>query len=284
MQEKTAGEIDLNQLFFDFAYTIKKNIVLIISLVTIFASLGVVYSLFSKKVYESKMIITSGLLTFSYSEQLIENINLLVREHNYELAATNLNVNPETVGKIIELEVTVLYEEKAQPLKENEKGHLVISVQATDASVFAELEKGLLYYFENNHFVKVRVEQRKQFYKQMIERLEKEIADLQQFKQNIINGNFFQEKQVNIMFDPTAINTKILELSKESIGYKQALELSDNVQLISGFTAFSKPIWPRKSVAVAIGCLIGLALAGLVIIFRSIVRGIENYDAKKPAA
>ncbi len=53
---------------------------------------------------------------------------------------------------------------------------------------------------------------------------------------------FFKATDGNVMFDPTAVNSKIIELTKEKINLQNALALANSVQVIEGFTKFESPV------------------------------------------
>jgi hypothetical protein len=75
------------------------------------------------------------------------------------------------------------------------------------------------------------------------------------------------------MFDPTTVNSKILELKEKKLTYQNSLQLSNSVQVIDGFTKFSKHSKPRLSVLMSFGLITGLITSGIVILFR-VVRGL----------
>ena len=77
-----------------------------------------------------------------------------------------------------------------------------------------DLQKGLISYLENNEFVKTRVNQKKDYLKQTISKLEQEIKDLEILKSDVYSVNFFKKANGNAEFDPTTINSKIIELTK----------------------------------------------------------------------
>jgi len=64
-----------------------------------------------------------------------------------------------------------------------------------------------------------------------------------------------------MLVDPTNIYSKIIELSKEQINYRNALELSDSIQLVEGFTVFEKPAQPKLSIMLLIGFFGGFFIA-----------------------
>jgi hypothetical protein len=102
----------------------------------------------------------------------------------------------------------------------------------------------------------------------MLARADKEIAELEEFKTRIYKGDFFQNAKGNVMFDPTDVNTKILELTEKRISYQNGLAIANSVQLIDGFTQFEKQSKPKLSRAIISGFLGGAAMAFLLLFLR----------------
>ena len=85
------------------------------------------------------------------------------------------------------------------------------------------------------------------------------------------------------MFDPTVVNIRIIELSKEKLRYQNDLEIVNSVQIVEGFTKFIKPIKPNKAISLAAGASLGLFFVAILIAFKSIrkvVRMAEEAEKK----
>ena len=130
----------------------------------------------------------------------------------------------------------------------------------------------------------MRVEQNKKFMKQMLAKMDEEIKDMEAFKEQIVSGSFFRSAQGNVMFDPTNVNSKILELTKEKITMQNELELVNSVQVIEGFTKYERPVRPRLSVSLISGSFVGLVFVSILIAFKSIRRILQMADAAKQKA
>lgn len=279
MQEKMS-EIDIKDLFFQFAFIIKRELKLIIIFLITGILLGLAYASFSKKVYESKMVINSSLLTFSFTEEIFNNLNLLIHERNTKALSENLNLTSEIADKLVEFEAKSLIEDRINPLKEGEKNTLIIKAKTLDPNIFSQVQQSIINYFENNAFVKIRIEQRREYYRETIKKVNSEITDLEEFKTKLQKGEFLQNMKGNIMFDPTSVNSKILELTKENIGNRHALSLADNIQVINGFTAISQPVWPRKSISMFVGGVMGIAIAFTIVFTKIIVREVKLKESQ----
>lgn len=279
-QTPSSDEIDLLELLAKIVITIKSNILSIIIAFVVGSILGLGYYQFVPKTYESSMLISSGILTESYSKTLVMDINKLIKEKNLTTVSSKLGITQQEASKLGKLEIKSAIE-KSDGIKEEEKNYLTIIGQSSDNSIWPSLQRGLISFFESNDFVKIRVDQRKKYYTQIIERIDKELIDLEELKDNISNGKMSQSSKDNlILFDPTTVNTKILELNKEKIGLQNALETVNSVQLVDGFTVFEKPVSPKLSISLVAGASVGLFLVALLIGFRSLRKIVQLSEEK----
>ncbi|HRK53723.1 MAG TPA: Wzz/FepE/Etk N-terminal domain-containing protein [Cyclobacteriaceae bacterium] len=283
MEKQTGNdEIDLVELLVKAVLLIKRNLVQIIIFFVVGTGLGYAYASLAPKVYESKMLISSEILTESYSEKIFETLQNLVKEQNYEDLSSKIGLTVDESKSVSKIKIESALKDK--PQKEEEKRFFLITVELTDQSIQPKLQNGLIQFLQQIDFVKVRVEQRKKYYSDLIKQIDTEIQSLEEFKSKIYDGNFFQNSKGNVMFDPTTVNSKIVELTKERINYQNALETANSVQVVEGFTQFDKPIWPKKSVSLAAGASLGLFLVGIMIAFKSIrklVRFAEEHPSQK---
>jgi len=276
-------EIDLVELLVKVVLLIKRNLIQIIVFFVIGTGLGYAYASLAPKVYESKMLISSEILTESYSEKIFETLQNLVKEQNYEEFSSKIGLTMDESKSVSKIKIESALKDK--PQKEDEKRFFLITVELTNQKILTKLQNGLIQFLQQNDFVRIRVDQRKKYYSDLIKKVDNEITSLEEFKNRIYNGKFFENARGNIMFDPTEVNTKIVELSKERGELVMALETANSVQVVEGFTQFDKPIWPKKSVSLAGGATLGLFLVGILIAFKSIrklVRFAEDHPSQKP--
>ena len=95
---------------------------------------------------------------------------------------------------------------------------------------------------------------------------------MEEFKRKISNGEFFERAKGNVMFDPTIVNSKILELTKEKINFQNSLALVNSVQVVEGFSKFEKPSSPKLSISLVAGSFVGLFFVAILIAFKSVRR------------
>jgi len=276
-------EIDLVELLVKVVLLIKRNLIQIIIFFVVGTGLGYAYASLAPKVYESKMLVSSEILTESYSEKLFENLQNLIKEKNYSSIGLITGITSEQAKTLSKISIESALKDK--PQKEDEKKFFLITVELTDQSVLPKLETGILNYFQQNDFVKLRIDAKRKMYQQIISKINEEIKSLENFKKEISDGSFFSRTKGDVMFDPTTVNSKIVGLTQERESLEERLTLLNSVEVVEGFTIFDKPIWPKKSVSLAAGATLGLFLVGIMIAFKSIkklVRFAEDHPSQKP--
>jgi accessory gene regulator protein AgrB len=279
-QPLNSDEIDLLELLARIVISIKSNFKLIVAAFIIGSLLGLAYYQFVPKSYESRMLISSQILTESYSKTIAEDLNKLIKERNTESLASKLNLTPTEALALGKLEVKNAID-KADGRKEEEKNYLTITCQTNDNTVWPNLQKGLISFFESNDYVSKRVEQRKKYFSEVIEKIDKELIDLNELKSRIANGQITQSSKDNlILFDPTTVNTKILDLNKEKISLQNELEIVNSIQLVEGFTIFEKPVSPKLSISLSAGASLGLFFVALILGFKSLRKIVSLSEEK----
>ncbi|MEJ1239095.1 Wzz/FepE/Etk N-terminal domain-containing protein [Chryseolinea sp. T2] len=277
-QGRGSDEIDLLDLFFKSVIVIRDNFWLIVIFFVVGTGIGVAYFMATKKQYESKMIIASNILTTSYAKILFDNANGHLRDGDYDVLSKQFNMPVETVKQIASLQIEYLTRAEGNDLKESDR--YLITVRVYDQKILPALQEGLINHFENNEYVRIRVQQQKASLTQMLAAVEKELSDMQQFKGEIVNGKFFSSAKGNVMFDPTSVNSKIIELTQKKIDTKNNLELINSVQLIEGFSPFKHHVKPSFSISVVAGSMFGLIAVSVLIGFKSVRRILRMAEEK----
>lgn len=277
---QTSDEIDLLELLAKFVITVKSNFRLIVGAFVVGSLLGLAYNQLVPKTYESRMLVSSSILTESLSKTLAEDLFKLVKEKNLNALSDKLKISPEVASKISKIEIKNALE-KSEGIKEAEKNNLTITCQSSDNTIWPDLQAGIINYFENNPYVKIRVEQRKAYFTEIIQKIDKELIDLNELKSRITNGQPAKSGNENlVLFDPTTVNTKIIDLNKERFNYKNELETINSVQVVEGFTVFQKPISPKLSISLAAGSSFGLFIVAIIIAYKSLRKIVRLSEEK----
>jgi hypothetical protein len=278
-EDTSADEFDLKKLFLDGIIGVKRNFLQFLFAFIIGTILGYAYSITGPKSYESKMVVSSDILNIAYVDALGENLDDIINDGNLELLSQNLNISLEDAKKLKSIKLELV--EKGKDLG----NYLAIEVNVSDNQILQGIQSGLIGYMENNEYVKVRVEQRKKTLMKLITKVDEEILSLEKFKTDIYGGDFLKKTSGNLMFDPTIVNSKVIQLLEMKIGYQNNLDLANSVQVVEGFTAFNKPSSPKKIIAISLGASLGVLLVVLVITIKAIRLLVEiaEQERKKTA-
>jgi predicted negative regulator of RcsB-dependent stress response len=157
-------ELNLSELFANFVKFISRNIKLL-SIIVFIGVIGVIgYQKFKKPYYETKAICMSGIAEYERQEQiedlsqrtaidLINHLQINIENEEYGALATLLGVDEKVSATIKKIEAEQLYQqdmdEKFYALNKFE-----ISLTTFDNMLIDQLQKGLIYYFSNNDFIK----------------------------------------------------------------------------------------------------------------------------------
>jgi hypothetical protein len=266
-QYKLRFDIYLFDLFFKAVILLQWNFWLILIFFVAGSLLGLAYYYSSKKVYESQMIISSDILTESYAEIFFDISNKHLRQGDKGALAEHLHIDVPTASQVTSISITKLSQAE---VKENER--FLITVRVLDQQVLPSLQQGIVKAISENEFVAVRQELKKAALIENIATTTREIKDLQDFKVNLYKGDFFERNSGNVMFDPSEVNSKILEFEEKRITMENELRLANSVQVIQGFTKFRGQSSPLLSVSLVAGSTVGLVFVGLLIAFKSIRR------------
>lgn len=277
----SSDEINLEELLLRIILLIRRNLGLIIAFFVIGTALGFTYSMLGTKIYEGKMLITSEFLTDSYADKLSKNLNSIIADGNTELLAAKLNLTRDEASKINTIDIEGVQKERPSQNENIKQPYfLFITARTTDPEILPRLEKGLIFYFENNEFSKIRVEQNRIYWEKMLAKIENEIQSLEKFKARIYEGNFFEASKGNVMFDPTEVNSKIVELTELKLEYEKELVLNKSAQVVEGFNKPNHPVKPNRIISLAAGATLGLILVSILIAFKWVRKVVRWADQK----
>lgn len=229
-------ELNLKELFANYIKFNNRNKKFIFLIIFIGVVSVICYQKFKKPYYETKAICMSGISEYERQEQvenlsqrtaidLINHLQINIDNKDFVQLAKVLGVKKDVASTIKFIEAEQLYQqdmdEKYYALNKFE-----ISLTVFDNSKISEIEKGLIYYFENNKFVKSYHNRYIQSNNNIINDVEREIELLDQIR---IEGaqNNLDVSSINIVSgkEGKELSNQIVALShhREEIKMKQAL-------------------------------------------------------------
>ena len=157
-------ELNLNEAFANFVNFISRNNKLIFSIVLIGVISVILFQKLKKPYYETKAICMSGISEYERQDQIedlsqrtaIDLVNYLqinIQNKDFSQISKVLGVDTEIASTIKKIEAEQLYQQDM-----NEKFYALnkfeISLTTFDNMRIDQLQKGLIYYFSNNDFIK----------------------------------------------------------------------------------------------------------------------------------
>lgn len=260
MQEERIhdDEIDLAVLLQKLIKAIVRNrFALIIPII-----LGLILSVWiywkSPKIYESRMILRSTILSNHFGESLETNLSQLLIEKNYTELSSRLRMTEEMVSSLKGFELDGL--EKTKRSDGSFESILFdVSVEVTDNGILPDLEKGIVFCFEENEFVKKRINSRRQRYESTIDRINLENNGIDSLKMDVRKKiTEYKPGKDLVMLDPSKVYQASLDLFKEGIKTEYSLNFLNGVEVVESFVPFKKPVKPRLILTLVEGLGLGL--------------------------
>lgn len=252
-----------------------KKIIIIIMILGVLG--GVTNFLIKKPLYESEMVLSSEMLSYPAANTIIEALQKTIKDYNYLQLSTKLNLSQNDARCLKSVEVEKIYEVN----DETEIKTFKITVSVSNPEILPKLEQGIVKYLEENPYVKKRVEINRQNFKAQIEFVKGEMAELQNLKGQILEGDGILKDQKGnlIMFNPVSVYENALKLFTKELELQRDLELIENFQVIQSFTIFQRPSSPKLAVNLALGLNCALILNLIVVFwleFRSYFKKIKD--------
>src|SRR5690606_16689774 len=267
MQDKPQDEIDLIELLAKFIRLLKRNLALILVCIVLSLGLATWIGLTSPKVYESRMMIYSDILTESYSDQLAKNLTALIKDKNFDLLAGRLHITADQASKLREVEIEGALE---GAVAEVDRQFIVVVVRILDNAVLPDLQAGIIQYISEKDFVKSRTEEKKRYYQELIASIGAEIEKLEVAKQRITTGDYGRAGGT-VMMNPSDIYAQTVALIDNKLSLEEKLHLVNSVQLIEGFSPLNRHVSPKLSLLLPAGLVSGLLLAFLIMGLRYVI-------------
>ena len=244
------------------------------------------------KTYLTRMYVASNLLKGPSFIILLDDLQKQLKDKNYDEVAHNLNIDVETVMKIQKIEVfsaknfaekefsDLITQADNDDEKELNNSEFVIQAFIDDNLIAKQLEKGIIFYIENNTFTKMKSKQRKDGLRSVRKRLQSELSELDSLRYSL--NDMYTKKGKSgessiIMNDPSAIYNNILNLFRTEITTNDDINTPDII-IIQGFTTFKKHHSPKLSICLMVGFFSSFVFSIFYIIFSELKRKLNEVE------
>lgn len=268
-------EIDLKDLLKKIVDVLSKGTKTIILSVVLGAVLGLTYFFNINTKYQSKLVLSSEVLVLANVQALLSPFEPLIEERNFALLAERLGVDEETAAKIKEIEVKSTFE------KESDNKELVnyfeVTATVTDNDILPQLQEGIVNFLQNNEFVQKRVALKEDGLKTLIDRIDKEIAQIDSVKTKIGQSVPLSATSPNVvLMEPSNLYEQALKMAEKQQLYKTQLALIESFQVVQGFTPYEKPSSPSWIICLVTGLAGGLIIGFAILFFKEMDRYVRS--------
>ncbi len=225
------------------------------------------------KTYKSRMIVHSFLLTNQEEIQIVNNWNDLLNKKEYNALINALHCREEILPKVKRIKA----KEIQQVFSQLNPNGFSIDVLVTDNAILDELQNGLVYGFENNAYIKKRLDVKKAAFKELIDKTSAEIQKLDSTKkivENIISGK--ERSSPSLIIDGSSVNRQFIEMNEKLLAFRENLEFTNAIQVLQGFEKFRKPVGPNLIPWLVIGLMVFLSIGYLFALISSIKQGLKT--------
>jgi hypothetical protein len=227
------------------------------------------------KVYKSRLILHSFMLSNLDYIQVIDNWNTLLKKGEHAALAETMSMDPAMLRKVHQLKGSEI-QRVFTPTNPN---GFYVDVFVTDTSVLDELQAGILTGLENIDYIRKQLAIKRSNLQQLITQVESELIKLDSTKssvESIIKNRTSQPS--SLMMDVTGLNKQHIDLTEKLLYYKQDFQFTTAVQVLQGFSKFGRPSGPRKIVWLGLGWIGFMAIAWLIALFISIREKLRLYN------
>ena len=276
-------ELNLKDLFTRLILFISRNFKLIFGIIFIGVISVILYQKFKTPYYETKAICMSGISEYErveYEEDwlqrtaidLVNHLEINVENRDYQALSRSLGIDIKTASNIKKIEAEQLYQKDMhEEFFTLNKFNILLKVY--DKNIIADVQEGLIYYFNNNNYVNELYQRFKKSKQRVIEDVNNEMKLLQEIRLKGIvdNTNFSSSLKVVNGYEKSTINNQITILSEYREKIRTQKEILKPLSFVQEFARVSK-----KEDDILILSLIGGVISFLLAMFISRVREIKK--------
>lgn len=276
-------ELNLKDLFTRLILFISRNFKLILGIIFIGVISVILYQKFKTPYYETKAICMSGISEYErveYEEDwlqrtaidLVNHLEINVENRDYQALSRSLGIDIKTASNIKKIEAEQLYQKDMhEEFFTLNKFNILLKVY--DKNIIADVQEGLIYYFNNNNYVNELYQRFKKSKQRVIEDVNNEMKLLKEIRLKGIvdNTNFSSSLKVVNGYEKSTINNQITILSEYREKIRTQKEILKPLSFVQEFARVSK-----KEDDILIWSLIGGVISFLLAMFISRVREIKK--------
>lgn len=268
-ERQASEEIDVVRLLARGVIAIRNNFKVLLLAFLVGTAAGTIFYMTYPKRYSSRMIIQSDILTEAYAASIINDLEQSLNERNSREISKKLGMTQDEASQVFSIDIESIKDTKVNEKKEELSNAFQVTVQISDNAILPKLQSGILSFLSSYDYVKIRENQRRNYYKGMIAKVDKELCALDSMRRALFAH---KSKSFGVMLiDPSNIYKMAVALNKEKIGYQNRLELVSSVQLVGGFTVYDTPSFPNMPLSLAGGASLGIIIVSIVLGYKALL-------------
>lgn len=268
-------EIDLKDLLKKIVDILTRGTKTIILSVMLGAVLGLAYFFNVKTTYRSNMVLSSEVLVLANIQTLFAPFESLIEEGNIKAMAQRLEMEEAAVSKLKDLTVKNVFEKESD--NKEKVSYFEVTATITDNSILPQLQEGIVHFLQRNEFVQKRAAIKEEGLKTLIERIDKEIAQIDSVKRKIGESVALNATSPNVvLMEPSNLYEQALLMAEKQQEYRMQLALVESFQVVQGFTPFSRPSSPSWILCLVTGLGGGLIIGFAILFFKEMDRYVRS--------
>ena len=190
-------------------------------------------------------------------------VGTLIDDESFEIVADLLNLSVPTIEKIHSIE----YDMNPPSAKDSIDGIFFFKVNATvfDNTILDSLQGAFLSYLSEIDFVQQRKELHQKRTQKLISKLRNEINQLDSLKEIVAQSLIPKGGQQGFIYgeplDPITVYREGIDLYEKELDLEIFAETLDPIQIVTEYSTFLKPTFPKKKYFAAIGLGLGALLS-----------------------
>jgi hypothetical protein len=260
-------DIDLIALLERSISFFKKNKWIFLSAILVGLVLGYLRYRSLPVVYKSRLVAHSFILTNQNDIQIVEGWNAVLKSGDYAALVNTFNLPENILHKVKQIKA----EEIQKIFTPSNPNGFTIEVFVTDNSILPDLQKGIVYGFNNSAYVKDRLIAKRSRLQELIDKTSIELKKLDSTKklvENIISGK--GSSSSSLIVDASNFNRQWIDMNEKLLSLKEDSKFSNAVEVLSGFSKFKNPAGPNLYVWLFLGLISCLSIAYIYALCRSI--------------
>ncbi|WP_038056383.1 Wzz/FepE/Etk N-terminal domain-containing protein [Thermodesulfobacterium hydrogeniphilum] len=273
MQEKNKfetymeDEIDLYEIYLK----LKKHFKFIVGFVVIVTFLAGIISFFLSPVYKSEIALRrSGSISFEEIKAMVNYLNNLLKDKEYEEISKELKLSLENVKKIKEIKLKVDRRNKS-------KNVFSLEVYTYDRTLIPQVINSVLSYIKENPYTQMVTNQRLREIDTRIKNIEGNIEKLKKLR-TILYNKFENKRELYLGFNPVEIEEKIIDLQARIERLKLEKEFVRKVLVpLNDPIIPDKPYKPKRVLIIAVTFISSLFMAVFLALFMEWLSEARKY-------